>query len=134
MRSIPRVTAGLALALSALVAWTVPASAANPVASWPASCQLTQTSLNLCASKYLTIANTQLHAWLNRERAAGFLTSDINAVERQWEAYRTAECTMTSRRYQNGTIYPLTFGLCEITMTQARIAQIRDDIAALKNP
>jgi len=134
MRLIPRMTTGLVFALLVLVGCPPLASASNPLQSWPASCQVTQTSLNLCASKYLDVANTQLHAWLQRERAAGFLKSDVDRVERQWEAYRTTECAMTSRRYQNGTIYPLTYGLCEITLTQARIAQIRDDIAALKTP
>jgi len=125
-------SAGLLLVASTVATSSAVASAASLTQQWPASCQATQTSLNLCAAKYLAQENALVQKALLAEKAAHFNARAVTSVQRNWQIYANSECTLVASPFKGGSIYPLEYGLCAIKLTQQRVAQIKADIASVQ--
>ncbi len=124
--------AGLLLVASTLAVGSPEASATSLSQQWPASCQATQTSLNLCAAKYLAQENALIQQALVAEKMAHFNARAVASVQRNWQIYATSECTVVAGPFKGGSIYPLEYGLCAIKLAQQRVVQIRTDVASLR--
>lgn len=83
----------------------------------------TQLEMDQCAKKQLKAADRQLDAALRTEEKH-YDKKLAEAAQRQWLAFRTAECTLEASPDKGGSIYPLTFAMCELHMAKSRLTQV----------
>lgn len=83
--------------------------------------------MNECLITELTAIKAQLHDALGRE-AHHLISSTpkeakqvVNAAEVSFEHYVRAECLAEANPYMGGTIFPIVFGSCEVTLYQQRL-------------
>jgi uncharacterized protein YecT (DUF1311 family) len=56
----------------------------------------------------------------------------FTTAQTAWTAYRDAECTFSSSGVSGGSVYPLIYGLCIQTLTQARIDGLKPYLACVE--
>lgn len=84
----------------------------------------TQLLMDRCATSTLAAAERRLAAALRAERARYGATA-VRAAQTRWLSFRSAECRLEASPDKGGSIYPLVYATCELTLTRARIAQVR---------
>jgi len=86
--------------------------------------------MNRCAASQVTQLQRQLAVGLKKESQV-FGTSTVAAIQSQWTTFMRGECTMEESGYQGGSIEPLIYGECKVSLLVSRIAEIRKTIADL---
>jgi uncharacterized protein YecT (DUF1311 family) len=121
------VLSGIALIL--VGAWA--ASAGSGITPLPVlynrSCErsaLTQIALDVCAGRELAQLQRELQNALAAQ-AKLYGWSLVGAAQAAWASYRDAECRLEASQNAGGSIYPLTYGDCEIALTVTRIVFVR---------
>lgn len=89
-----------------------------------------QTAMNECAALWLSNAQTGLSRALARERKR-LPVKSVNASQAAWITYRNAECRAEAAPYRGGSVYPLIYLNCQVSLTEARTTQIQHVIATL---
>jgi uncharacterized protein YecT (DUF1311 family) len=121
----------VAVALLSAVAVASGAASEEPRVRLDRSCEKTaksQRALDECAYSELDQLRPQLAAALSAE-VARYGKRIVNEAEAQWLAFRAAECRLEAGIYTGGSIYPLIYTSCEVALTSARIAEVRQVVA-----
>lgn len=93
----------------------------------------TQTTMSICAGKAFQRADRKLNDLYKTIR--GRLKDDANAskllvaAQRDWIAFRDAECAFASSGTTGGSIHPMIYANCEERLTKARIADFKTYLA-----
>ena len=86
---------------------------------------MTQSAMNQCAGETYETADAELNAKYQeiRQRLPGNddARALLTAAQRNWIAYRDAECKFSSASVQGGSIYPTIYANCLETITRSRI-------------
>jgi uncharacterized protein YecT (DUF1311 family) len=87
----------------------------------------TQIEMNYCADRDFKIADAKL----NTLYRSLFNSSDqktqalLKTAERDWIAYRDAECALEAAASEGGSIAPMEYSLCLTEKTAARIRELQ---------
>ncbi|EKM99580.1 MULTISPECIES: lysozyme inhibitor LprI family protein [unclassified Acidocella] len=86
----------------------------------------TQTDLNICSYQAFQTADAALNASYRTLMAklspAG--QTGLREAERDWVAYRDAQCGFETMGTQGGSIHPLVLNQCETALTQAQTRRL----------
>ena len=92
--------------------------------------------MNMCLTAQVRVTRSQLKGALDREAAAlqsGSIQNGqrvVHAAESAYERYVRAECLAEANPYSGGTIYPIIFGNCEVSLLQERLALVNQQLKA----
>jgi uncharacterized protein YecT (DUF1311 family) len=118
-----RLAVCLIVASSAAVSTSLVLGATPPTAHLDRSCEKTagtQQALDACAYSELAQLGPQLAAALASE-AKHYARSRVDAAQAAWLEYRASECGLEASFYAGGTIQPMIFADCEVSLTLTRI-------------
>jgi uncharacterized protein YecT (DUF1311 family) len=124
-----RIVPGLAL-VACLLPFAV-ASNRQKGQKLPCEDAQTQFEMNQCAHKEYVAADAELNKTYNR--LAAKLDTDeqrgqLKAAELAWIKYRDANCDFEGAFYKGGTMRPMIESFCLARMTNARTAELKDQI------
>lgn len=89
----------------------------------------TQLALNECAAAALSASEVELGALYEeirlRLKSYPEEVSLFETAQRDWMAFRDAECDFTAKPVESGSIYPLIFLNCQNELTRDRERQLR---------
>lgn len=87
----------------------------------------TQAEMNICSFDEFQAADAELNAAyqevLKRLAGGADRTKLIIASQRNWIAFREAECKFKSHGVETGSVHPLIINHCMTNLTQDRISQ-----------
>jgi uncharacterized protein YecT (DUF1311 family) len=99
----------------------------------PSSCDRDAASLsNFELQQCAAVAFREQDAALNKvyARAVASLgaksTEDLRQAERLWLQWREHHCLWDSARYEGGSLQPVVFADCLVSVTEARVKQLED--------
>jgi uncharacterized protein YecT (DUF1311 family) len=91
--------------------------------------------MNMCLIEKVKIVRAALDSKLRTEAVALSATSPqdgarvVDAAQAAFETYRRRECLAEANPYTGGTIFPIVFGNCELSMYQQRLALVNHEIS-----
>lgn len=100
---------------------------ATPLTSCQASGKLNDYQLNECLIARVAIIRAELNAALTREEhrlissTLRQATGVVVAAQHSFDRYVRLECLAEANPYAGGTIYPIVFGFCEVSLLQQRL-------------
>ena len=100
------------------------------------SANLNDYRMNICLITQIHATRALLHTALGQEAAAlqsGSIQDGqrvVSAAESAYERYVRAECLAEANPYSGGTIYPIIFGNCEVSLLQERLALVNQQLKA----
>ena len=120
---------------AALLATTTLGSTAVRAEAPPCADRPNQAAMNICVSEKLAAADTVLNTVYGqlRDKLDALGRRNLLAAEKAWITFRDRECDLragydTEHLENNGTIAPMLVGECRLTLTQARTADLRDQL------
>jgi uncharacterized protein YecT (DUF1311 family) len=114
------------LGLASIASLTLLATAAS--AACPGDAQM---EMNACAEAAHQAAEAELTTAYAMFRP---IPVALRTSERAWLAYRDAECVFEHTASPDGSMYPMEQALCLAAMDEARVKQLKDDLAAGYGP
>lgn len=119
---------------------STPSRASHSNAGATRNCQrfanLNDYQMNMCLVAQIRTTRTMLNTALHREAAAlqsGSLQNGqrvVRASESAFDRYVRAECLAEANPYSGGTIYPIIFGDCEVSLLKGRLSLVNQQLKA----
>lgn len=85
--------------------------------------------MNECAGKALKKSDAELNAVYKeieqRLKDDADTTKLLVTAQRNWVAFRDAECTFSDSRSAEGSVYPMIYAMCIDGLTQLRTKQLK---------
>lgn len=90
----------------------------------------TQVMMNECANEAFKKSDSELNAIYKqinqRLKGDGDKTKMLIAAQREWVAYRDAECKFSASGVSGGSVYPSVYAGCLDNLTKARIGDLKN--------
>jgi len=100
------------------------------------SANLNDYQMNMCLIAQVDSTRSLLNTALGHEAAvlqSGSIRNGqqvVHAAESAYEHYVRAECLAEANPYSGGTIYPIIFGNCEVSLLQERLSLVNQQLKA----